>query len=767
MRNRRTSPCTTGSTPARPLTLAVVLALPFAGSITAPVLGDVKNWNTDSGAWGTDANWSPTGAPGPGSQVFLGNTLAAVNGTALLNVDATIASLVITDGMSLNTTNFNLLVNGPVTIAGANATRSQLFPSRLWVANGPSLIDVTTGAISLSDGAILQGDGGVLLANGVITVGDTAQVSGTGGLVLNANTSPALIVDGGLSASVGELVIAQNGTGRIDLDGTIAGDHTLLVAVVMTDGSDFSRLRIEGSGLTDAMDDDIQLGPGCELTMHLDEGWTFGAGATLTISSGLPLYPPTQIKGNQATIAGDIRLLQHYASLRFEAPATLLNSSGSQLESGTDMAFIAPAAVDGASFALDSGATLRFDGFTSIDGATFTTSSADPLDGVVEFNGPTTYAGTVNSIGFARQNGSVTVISPTVINADTFDLDGSLEANAWSITGDLAIHADAVEPGDNRVHSAISVSGPLDARLDVELTNPAASWSSNHSLALTGVAGGAISTRLAGSRCDVEGPLAVTNAVQVDAPLHLGAACDVTFATPLSRLRLLQSSTISATATFAGGGRVETAPGSELWLAQGANLGSTDLVNGGLLRLSTWPESAPALAFVDQVIFQPSSTWSIDLGGAAPGFQHDQLMTFGSPSQLAGSLEVHHLDLDGDGKPFAPPIGASFVVLSAPPGSLIGTFANQPVSFVPGAVYHWTVNLVNAPFEQRVTLTVDQITACLGELSGDGVIDAADLAILLGAWGPCGACPADLDQDGVVGGPDLAILLGAWGPCGG
>ena len=269
MRNRRTSPCTTGSTPARPLTLAVVLALPFAGSITAPVLGDVKNWNTDSGAWGTDANWSPTGAPGPGSQVFLGNTLAAVNGTALLNVDATIASLVITDGMSLNTTNFNLLVNGPVTIAGANATRSQLFPSRLWVANGPSLIDVTTGAISLSDGAILQGDGGVLLANGVITVGDTAQVSGTGGLVLNANTSPALIVDGGLSASVGELVIAQNGTGRIDLDGTIAGDHTLLVAVVMTDGSDFSRLRIEGSGLTDAMDDDIQLGPGCELTMHL------------------------------------------------------------------------------------------------------------------------------------------------------------------------------------------------------------------------------------------------------------------------------------------------------------------------------------------------------------------------------------------------------------------------------------------------------------------------------------------------------------------
>jgi hypothetical protein len=46
------------------------------------------------------------------------------------------------------------------------------------------------------------------------------------------------------------------------------------------------------------------------------------------------------------------------------------------------------------------------------------------------------------------------------------------------------------------------------------------------------------------------------------------------------------------------------------------------------------------------------------------------------------------------------------------------------------------------------------------DLNGDGAIDAADLAILLGAWGGSGA--ADLDSSGTVDAADLAILLGYW-----
>jgi hypothetical protein len=47
------------------------------------------------------------------------------------------------------------------------------------------------------------------------------------------------------------------------------------------------------------------------------------------------------------------------------------------------------------------------------------------------------------------------------------------------------------------------------------------------------------------------------------------------------------------------------------------------------------------------------------------------------------------------------------------------------------------------------------------DLNGDGLVNAADLADLLGQWGQKGGS-ADLDGDGSVGAPDLAILLGAW-----
>jgi YVTN family beta-propeller protein len=54
---------------------------------------------------------------------------------------------------------------------------------------------------------------------------------------------------------------------------------------------------------------------------------------------------------------------------------------------------------------------------------------------------------------------------------------------------------------------------------------------------------------------------------------------------------------------------------------------------------------------------------------------------------------------------------------------------------------------------------------CRADLSDDdGVIGAADLAILLAAWGTAGGS-ADLDCDGSVGASDLSLLLSAWGAC--
>ncbi|HMN97594.1 MAG TPA: hypothetical protein PKC43_07430 [Phycisphaerales bacterium] len=46
------------------------------------------------------------------------------------------------------------------------------------------------------------------------------------------------------------------------------------------------------------------------------------------------------------------------------------------------------------------------------------------------------------------------------------------------------------------------------------------------------------------------------------------------------------------------------------------------------------------------------------------------------------------------------------------------------------------------------------------DLNGDGVVNGADLGILLGNWGGSGS--GDLNGDGVINGADLGILLGSW-----
>jgi Dockerin type I domain len=58
------------------------------------------------------------------------------------------------------------------------------------------------------------------------------------------------------------------------------------------------------------------------------------------------------------------------------------------------------------------------------------------------------------------------------------------------------------------------------------------------------------------------------------------------------------------------------------------------------------------------------------------------------------------------------------------------------------------------------------MAACAGDVDGNGVVDATDLALILGAWGPVvAASPADVDGSGSVDATDLAIVLGAWGAC--
>ncbi|MDI9403390.1 MAG: dockerin type I domain-containing protein [Limnohabitans sp.] len=56
---------------------------------------------------------------------------------------------------------------------------------------------------------------------------------------------------------------------------------------------------------------------------------------------------------------------------------------------------------------------------------------------------------------------------------------------------------------------------------------------------------------------------------------------------------------------------------------------------------------------------------------------------------------------------------------------------------------------------------------CSADISGNGTVDAVDLAAVLSSWGnaPTGKVNADVNRDGIVDAIDLAEVLGAWGAC--
>ncbi len=52
-----------------------------------------------------------------------------------------------------------------------------------------------------------------------------------------------------------------------------------------------------------------------------------------------------------------------------------------------------------------------------------------------------------------------------------------------------------------------------------------------------------------------------------------------------------------------------------------------------------------------------------------------------------------------------------------------------------------------------------------GDVNADGIVDGADLGLLLAQWGPCDACDdclADIIEDCIVDGADLGVLLANW-----
>jgi len=117
--------------------------------------------------------------------------------------------------------------------------------------------------------------------------------------------------------------------------------------------------------------------------------------------------------------------------------------------------------------------------------------------------------------------------------------------------------------------------------------------------------------------------------------------------------------------------------------------------------------------------------------------------------------------------PNYPPAGAGQEqVYSA---TIVGPDVTDTGTFVPGHIYRCAAGWLIGPFDPAAgddTVNAENpcpVVVCPEDLTGDGVVDGADLGVLLSQWGFGG--PADFDGDGEVSGADLGALLAAWGPC--
>lgn len=132
-------------------------------------------------------------------------------------------------------------------------------------------------------------------------------------------------------------------------------------------------------------------------------------------------------------------------------------------------------------------------------------------------------------------------------------------------------------------------------------------------------------------------------------------------------------------------------------------------------------------------ILPPVQTRALAFDAASNRFGQAFVRVYNAVDALIGALEIPVNSIRFVGIVSSVPIGrVNFT-------SVLGAIANTGFDTV------------------RVSQTATSIPA---DLNHDGVVNGADLGLLLASWGPGGA--ADLDCDGTVSGSDLGLLLSSW-----
>jgi hypothetical protein len=125
-------------------------------------------------------------------------------------------------------------------------------------------------------------------------------------------------------------------------------------------------------------------------------------------------------------------------------------------------------------------------------------------------------------------------------------------------------------------------------------------------------------------------------------------------------------------------------------------------------------------------------------------------------TQLTVELGGHELDWDVEYGVFEP--------LADDGQPLAGAVVTVPIAT--GGVHQFAAGDWNGTLLAEVFEYPFPALGVLGDATGDGVVNMADLLRVLEDWGPCPAppavCPADVVDDGAVDAEDMIIVLGHW-----
>ncbi len=726
--------------PGRRIVAALSLAAGLAQGVAPQAHATTYSWNTGSGAWNVATNWAPNGVPTFDDTILIGNLPAAHNGVVMLGPPGLFYDyLEVSNGMTLDSNGGEIISFEAVLISGTNS-RIIARP-----AGGPNFHDFQ-GELTIGPGAYLdlRDDVQVRLFTPTVSHG---TITGRGTIL-----SP-LVNDGVIRPSNnGGIVLDSYNGGTLDLDG-LFGEGEFLLDIP------FSVLEVNTIGLTDTFSGRISLVPGSLLTMNIDEGWTADAYSELNVAGFNNPAAASQINGSGLTFGGTMNIGAAEGRLRILSSTTFQPTAEVNVGATDGLQLTSAATINGGVFTIGQGGRIDFDGPTTMQGGTFETPTSSLSDGAVYFNGFTIWRGVSLFDGAARQNGDVIVDANSTIDAAFFDMDGVSNDARWDINANLNMNADRIgDTAANAVGGVLDIGNQLTARLNVNLTDPAASWTTTNQLNLVGF-GALAPTRVTGSPMRVQGQMTLASgSVQISADttfVGAGIGAQVSIPQAGAVLRMNDATVVESGADFTGAGAIRNTAGGSIRLDDGASLGTISLLNDGALAI----DQNAGVASVHRAEFSPTSVWTVSLGGLTPGTEHDELLVSGAGAALDGELRITHLDLGGG--QFKPEVGDEFVILNAV-GAVTGAFSNVPTSFVGPLTYEWSV-IYNF---NTVVLRLENIL-CLGDVNGDGFIDFNDLNLVLSSFntapGDEGYNPnADLDGDLLVSFSDLNIVLSAF-----